>query len=56
MLRKHSSVLPGPAGETTTYILVVLQKGGAQVEVIVDEAAWKAAIIGDAVPGSASDR
>ena len=50
MVRKRVDVAAGPAGEVTTWVLTVLQRGGAQVDVAVDEATWRAAVIGDPAP------
>jgi hypothetical protein len=50
IVRKRVDVTAGPAGETTAWILTVLQKGGAQVDVAVAEATWRAAVIGEAYP------
>lgn len=52
VVRKRVDVAAGPAGEVTTWVITVLQSGGAQVDVAVDEPTWRAAVIGDAAPGS----
>ncbi len=55
VFRKRTEISAGPNGEVTTYLLVVLKRGGAMVDAIVPKELWDRSVLGEPVPKPAAD-